>query len=252
MLINNPPPPFCPPSSFFSFLCLVCSLLFPPPLFHNLFALCLSNKSHLIVHFLSWPGAWCQTSCMKCSFTAFPASTFVQRRNNKKKNPTEPLELSKAFFFLLKRRNSSWFIVCFTTMSLKRNSATVCCCLHERTLVFFSFLFFLLTEKVMFLWGFHRLLVYKKGLDRSSEEHTGVCSFVIPHFSWFPLLTSFLFLVRCQFPFCAVSNKSLKGSLVGFFMSLFYTWVLLCYPDPHVPTSSHMENWLELHPEEKY
>lgn len=65
-------------------------LLFPlalvpsPLLFHNLFALRLSNKSHLIVHFLSWPGAWCQTSCMKCSFTAFPASTFVQRENNKK------------------------------------------------------------------------------------------------------------------------------------------------------------------------
>lgn len=157
----------------------------------------------------------------------------------------------KRFFFLLKRRNSSWFIVCFTTMSLKRNSATVCCCLHERTLVFRGF-FFLLTEKVLFLWGFHRLLVYKKGLDRCSEEHTGVCSFVIPLFSWFPLLTSFLFLVRCQFPFCAVSNKSLKGSLVGFFMSLFYTWVLLRYPDPHVPTSSHMENWLEIHPEEKY
>lgn len=98
-----------PPSLPFSLSQPLCSLF--------------SNKSHLIVHFLSWPGAWCQTSCMKCSFTALPASTFVQRKNNKK-NPTEPLELSEAFFFflfsfLLKRRqNSSWFIVCFTAMSL--------------------------------------------------------------------------------------------------------------------------------------
>lgn len=66
--------------SFFPF-----ALFFPLHfLFHNPFALRLSNKSHLIVHFLSWPGAWCQTSCMKCSFTALPASTFVQRKNNKK------------------------------------------------------------------------------------------------------------------------------------------------------------------------
>lgn len=70
-----------PPSFLFS----VWSVLPPLFFFHNLFALCLSNKSHIIVHFLSWPGAWCQTSCMKCSFTASLASTFVQRRNNNKK-----------------------------------------------------------------------------------------------------------------------------------------------------------------------
>lgn len=57
-----------------------------------------SNKSHLIVHFLSWPGAWCQTSCMKCSFTALPASTFVQRKNNKK-IPQSLLNSPKLFFF---------------------------------------------------------------------------------------------------------------------------------------------------------
>lgn len=61
-----------------------CFLSLPFFSFTTPFALPLSNKSHLIVHFLSWPGAWCQTSCMKCSFTAFPASTFVQRKNNKK------------------------------------------------------------------------------------------------------------------------------------------------------------------------
>lgn len=71
------PRSFSPPLFLFA--------LFPSPLpFHKPVALRLSNKSHLIVHFLSWPGAWCQTSCMKCSFTALPASTFVQRKNNKK------------------------------------------------------------------------------------------------------------------------------------------------------------------------
>lgn len=123
------------PSVSFSFWPFPSSLLF-----HNLFALHLSNKSHLIVHFLSWPGAWCQTSCMKCSFTAFPASTFVQRKNNKKSHRAS-WTLWGFFFFLLKRRrNSSWFIVCFTAMSLKRNSATVSCRYTRRPFFFFSWL----------------------------------------------------------------------------------------------------------------
>lgn len=123
------------PSVSFSFWPFPSSLLF-----HNLFALHLSNKSHLIVHFLSWPGAWCQTSCMKCSFTAFPASTFVQRKNNKKSHRAS-WTLWGFFFFLLKRRrNSSWFTVCFTAMSLKRNSATVSCRYTRRPFFFFSWL----------------------------------------------------------------------------------------------------------------
>lgn len=128
--------------------------LFPSPLlFHNPFARRLSNKSHLIVHFLSWPGAWCQTSCMKCSFTAFPASTFVQRKNNKKSHRASWTLWGFFFsFFLKRRRNSSWFIVCFTAMSLKRNSATISCRYTRRP-------FFLVTEKVMFLSGFYGLLL---------------------------------------------------------------------------------------------
>lgn len=162
--------PLSLPLSLFFFFFLLLSFL----LFHNPFALCLSNKSHLIVHFLSWPGAWCQTSCMKCSFTAFPASTFVQRKNNKKSHRAS-WTLWGFFFFLLKRRrNSSWFIVCFTAMSLKRNTATVSC-RYTRRPYFFSWL-----RKSCFCLAFMDCYCEKKKqkkqnlteeLERFSEEH---------------------------------------------------------------------------------
>lgn len=164
-----------------------------PLLFHNPFALRLSNKSHLIVHFLSWPGAWCQTSCMKCSFTAFPASTFVQRKNNKKSHRAS-WTLWGFFFLLLKRRrNSSWFIVCFTAMSLKRNSATIAC-RYTRRPYFFSWL-----RKSCFCVAF--MDCYCKNSDRAeeleriSEELIEVWSVLVFQLSSFPLLKRFLFLV---------------------------------------------------------
>lgn len=74
-------------------------------------------------------------------------------------------------------------------------------------------------------------------LQRISEELIEVRSAVVFQLSWFPLPQCFLFLVECQFPFSLLSNKSLKVSLAGFFKPLFYTWVLLCYPDLNVPIS---------------
>ena len=71
--------------------------------------------------------------------------------------------------------------------------------------------------------------------ERLSEELIEVRGVVDVQLSWFPFPQRFLFLVWCQFPFSSLSNKSLKVSLTSFFMSLFYTWVLLWYPDLNVP-----------------
>lgn len=98
---------------------------------------------------------------MKCSFTAFPASTFVQRKNNKKSHRAS-WTLWGFFFLLKRRRNSSWFIVCFTAVSLKRNSATVSC-RYTRRPYFFSWL-----RKSCFCLAF--MDCYCKKPDRGAGE----------------------------------------------------------------------------------
>lgn len=127
-----------PPSLPFSLSQPLCSLF--------------SNKSHLIVHFLSWPGAWCQTSCMKCSSTALPASTFVQRKNNKKKIPQSLLNSAKLFFspFPFEEEAKQLLIHClfYCHVPLKGYSNHLIL-LHEETLYFF-----LMTETVAFVSGF--------------------------------------------------------------------------------------------------
>lgn len=140
--------------------------LFPSPLpFHKPVALHLSNKSHLIVHFLSWPGAWCQTSCMKCSFTALPASTFVQRKNNKKSHRAS--WTLRGFFFPAFWRggktalDSLFVLLPCPFKGIQQPSLVV----TREDLIFFSWL-----KKSCFCLAFYGLLLFKKITDSGAEE----------------------------------------------------------------------------------
>lgn len=97
---------------------------------------------------------------MKCSSTALPASTFVQRKNNKK-IPQSLLNSLKLFFSLLlpfEEEAKQLLIHClfYCHVPLKEYSNHLMS-LHEKTLYFF-----LMTENVVFVSGFYGLLLLKK------------------------------------------------------------------------------------------
>lgn len=156
------------------FLCSITLLLSPFPLslpFSLSQPLCslFSNKSHLIVHFLSWPGARCQSSCMKCSSTALPASTFVQRKNNKK-IPQSLLNSPKRFFFTPsfwrggKTALDSLFVLLPCPSEGTRQPSHL---VTPEDLLLFP-------ENVSFLSGFYRLLLLEKKGWWAGEIFTGV------------------------------------------------------------------------------
>lgn len=113
------------------------------------------------------------------------------------KNPTEPLELSEAFFLPFEEEAKQLLIHClfYCHVPLKEYSNRLLS-LHEKTL------FFLMTEKVVFLSGFYGLLLFKKNLteelERISEELFEVWSVVV--FVVVLVSSSTMFLISALVP----------------------------------------------------
>lgn len=189
---------------------------------------------------------------MKCSFAALPASTFVQRKNNKKSHRAS-WTLWGFFFppsppFEEEAKQPLIHCLFYCHVPLKDYSNHLLS-LHEKTSSFF------LSWLRKFLSGFSWIVIVKKKKKRISDSAAeeifrGAFFFLkftvlgVFQLSRFPLPRRFLFLVRCQFPFSSQSNKANPwlGPLWCYFThGCIYVIQILHFP---LVMTSDPEEWL--------
>lgn len=173
---------------------------------------------------------------MKCSSTALPASTFVQRKNNKK-IPQSLLNSLKLFFFFSSSSSfwrggktaldSLFVLLPCPFKGIQQPSYVV----TREDLIFFPHDW---KRRVCF-WLLWVVIVKKREKRGAGDIFTGgfwSLDFFSCRGFFFHSLS--YFWSKASFHFLDWAIKVLNFSLAGFFAGLFYTWVFLCYPDLNI------------------